>query len=85
VKVVWEPSALADLAEAAERYQRWAAAVVRRVEVMAEVGWSLGRPSGLDPTARYLPVGRLGVFYRVRGGELRVLRVVDARRPRELP
>jgi hypothetical protein len=51
---------------------------------MARVGWSIGRRTRRG-SIRYLPVKPLGVFYRVRGDELRVIRVVDARRLRRLP
>lgn len=85
MRLVWEPGALDDLEEVAVSSPRPAALVVRRMETMAAVGWSLGRQTSLDPSIRYVPVIRLGVFYRVRGDELRVVRVVDARRLPQLP
>jgi hypothetical protein len=58
--------------------------VVDAMERMAQVGWSLGRPTEY-PDVRYWPVPPLGVFYRVARGELIVIGIVDARRLRWLP
>jgi hypothetical protein len=53
---------------------------------MARSGWSTGRRTNSDdPDERYVSVSPLGVFYRIAGRYLRVIRVVDGRQLRELP
>jgi plasmid stabilization system protein ParE len=86
LKLIWEDEALDDLAAAAEWSRLQAGHVVDAMESMAEIGWSLGRRSRLFPERfRYWPVPPLAVLYELQGTELRVLRVFDARRLRELP
>jgi hypothetical protein len=84
LRLVWSPSSLQDLEEAAAWSIGQAAAVVDAMERMATIGWSLGKPTR-RPGVRYWPVPPLGVFYEVAGDELRVLQVVDARRLLEEP
>lgn len=54
------------------------------MERMAEIGWSLGKPTG-RAGVRYWPVPPLGVFYRVLGDRLIIVQVVDVRRLLETP
>ena len=61
-----------------------ALAVVAAMERMAEVGWSLGKPTG-RAGVRYSPVPPLGVFYRVLGDQLIIAQVADVRRLLEAP
>ncbi len=56
-------------------------AAVNAMEWMAGLGFSVGRTVS-DTEERYWPVPPLGVFYRVDGDTLRVVRVIDARRRR---
>jgi hypothetical protein len=79
LRLLWEPQALEDLAAAAEWSQLQARAVVQAMERMAELGWSLGKSTGMRDE-RYWPVRPLGVFYRVAGPSLMVMRVIDLRR-----
>jgi len=81
VRLVWSRRALRDLERAAGWSSDQAAAVVNAMEWMAGSGFSVGRRAG-DTEERYWPVPPLGVFYRVDGDTLRVLRVIDARRRR---
>lgn len=84
MKLVWEPTALDDLAVAVEWSELQARAVVDAMERMAQLGFSLGKSTD-RLGVRYWPVPPLGVFYSVGGGELRVLQVVDVRRLRHTP
>ena len=84
MRLVWQERALGDLAARAEWSIQQAAAVVEAMERMADRGFSLGKPTD-RPGIRYWPVPPLGVLYSVVGDELRVLRVVDARRLHKLP
>jgi hypothetical protein len=84
----WRPEALEDLEKGATARQ--AQTVVDAMESMARSGWSLGRSSEyfarkFDADVRYWPVRPLGTIYRIIGQELRVLRIVDGRRLRQLP
>jgi hypothetical protein len=83
--LVWNRRARQDLALAAAWNQHGAREVAEAMERMAAVGWSLGRPA-CGGTLRYFPVPPFGVLYRVRGRELRIVRLVNVRRLRgELP
>jgi hypothetical protein len=78
VRVVWGNRALPDLAELVDRDRRRARLLVDTVERMGKLGWQfMGRRTG--DGLLYFPVAPFGVFYRFRDGELRVVRVVDAR------
>jgi hypothetical protein len=68
---------LSDLEAAAEWSPRQAKAVVDAMERMAQVGWSLGRPTD-HPDLRYWPVPPLGAFYRVARSELAVIGIVES-------
>jgi plasmid stabilization system protein ParE len=86
LRLWWDDEALADL----ERAYRWspqqARRVYQRMREMARAGWSTGRrTSSADPAERYVSVSPLGVFYRIDGPYLRVVRVVDGRQLTELP
>ncbi len=89
LRLVWSDQALRDIKAAMSRrrgYARAARAVVEDMERFAELGWTVGRLVRLRTgPARYFPVRPLGVFYQVRGGELVVLEIVDARSLSILP
>lgn len=81
----WDEEAEADLQEAAARSLRQAARVVDEVDRLCRIGWSLGHPWSEDPTSMYWPVPPLALIYKVVGDRLYILRVVDARRLRQVP
>jgi hypothetical protein len=84
LRLHWEDAALADLEAAANWSPAQASAVVDAMERMAQLGFSLGKPTD-TPGVRYWPVPPLGVLYGVAGDELRVLQVVDQRQRRDPP
>ncbi|MDQ6771749.1 MAG: type II toxin-antitoxin system RelE/ParE family toxin, partial [Candidatus Dormibacteraeota bacterium] len=86
LKLVWDDSALDDLAECALWSVPQARRVVDAMDRMARIGWSLGRTSPLfGPEFRYWPVPPLGIVYELRGEELHIVRVVDVRRLQSPP
>jgi plasmid stabilization system protein ParE len=84
LRLHWEESALSDLEAAADWSARQAGAVVEAMERMAQLGFSLGKPTD-RPGVRYWPVPPLGVFYTVVSDELRVIQVFDVRGLLEVP
>ncbi len=86
LKLFWRRRALADLAQIVERSPAQAQRVMSSMEWMSSTGWSLGHPVSFEGrTARYWPVPPHGVYYRVRGEVLHILRIRDALRLRQPP
>ena len=80
LRLMWSERALKNLARVAERSPKQADSVINALEWLAETGFSLG--AKVDDKTWYWPVPPHGVYYRVRGADLFVIRVRDVRRRR---
>jgi hypothetical protein len=81
-RLIWSDRALTALEKLAERAPGQAEAVVNAMEWLAGSGFALGPQ--VRPGVRYWPVPPQGVYYRPRGRDLYVVRVVDVRRRRSV-
>lgn len=80
----WTTAALEELREFVALMPAAALEAVDAMERMAATGFNYGRAIA-EAGGWYLPTSKLGIFYSDVGGELAVVRLLDARTLRELP
>ncbi|MGI8847643.1 MAG: hypothetical protein ACR2GX_05165 [Candidatus Dormibacteria bacterium] len=83
-RLTWQDRVLEDVRQLADVMPAAAFEMVEAMERMAAAGFNYGRATSAEG-GWYLPTGKLGVFYSDHQRVLEVVRVVDARRLRELP
>ena len=83
-RLTWTIAALEELREFVAIMPAAALEAVDAMERMAATGFNYGRATA-EAGGWYLPTSKLGIFYSDVDGELAVVRLLDARRLRELP
>lgn len=84
LRLDWSDEAIANLEQLTDYLSSASEKAERDIRRMASSGFNYGRSVRSEPGVWYFP-GKVGVYYEATPTTLRVIRVVDARRLRNLP